>query len=123
MKKLAIVLLAALALIPVAHSARTHATVSVSPGPYTFAQTVQVTTDAPTGLYPWLALSCTQNGQVVGTATHAAFPGGYYYGQPFSLGPSLAWTGGGADCTFTAEHLTNGRLVVDGRTTIRVEGD
>ena len=98
-------------------------TLTVSPaGPYSFGGQVSVTTDVPTSLYPGIQMACYQNGVLVGTSVHSAFPGGWYYGVPFLLGPSSTWTSGAADCTFTVSHLSNKRTVVDARGSIRVNG-
>jgi hypothetical protein len=100
-------------------------TVSVDPaGPYHFGQAVYVTTNAPiypnnTG--PWISLECYQNGVKVGGADHAGFPGGWYYGDPFYLGPSQMWTGGAADCTVRVYHQQNRRTVTDATTSFHVE--
>jgi hypothetical protein len=119
----------ALALAPMALAAKgggqgnasTASAVSLSGGPYNFGGTVSVTTAVSADVMPWISMSCTQNGAVVGTATHAGFPGGSYYGAPFTLGPSLSWTGGAADCTFSVVHLTGGKVVTDASTTLHVD--
>ena len=42
------------------------------------------------------------------------FEGGVGYGEPFTLGPSLAWTGGEASCTGILGHRSNsGRYMVE----------
>jgi len=84
-------------------------TVSVSPaGPYTLGETVSATTNAP--VYSdnngWITLVCKQGGVVVASATHANFPGGWYYNTPFSLGPSQSWTSGDANCSINVLHGT-----------------
>ena len=100
-------------------------TVTVSPdGPYSFGQTVYVTTDAPvypnnTG--PWISLECYQDGFKVGGADHAGFAGGWYYGDPFYLGPSQMWPSGAADCTVTVWHNSSRKIVVDARTSLHVD--
>jgi hypothetical protein len=95
--------------------------ITLSPGgPYAFGQQVYATTNVPTSMYPFISMKCTQNGVVVGTADHAAFPGGWYYGWPFGLGPTLSWTGGAADCTFTVTHTGGNKTVTDASTTIHV---
>src|SRR5262245_27638724 len=95
-------------------------TVAVSPGPYLFGGTVYVSTSLSPDLSPWITMTCTQNGAVVGTASHAGFAGGSYYDTPFTLGPSLSWTGGAADCTFAAIRASGGKVATDGSTTIHV---
>jgi hypothetical protein len=100
-------------------------TVTVNqPGPYYLGQQVSVTTNAPVypdNAGPWIAMDCYQNGVKVGSDTHSGFPGAWYYGDPFTLGPSSMWSSGDADCVFTVFHLTN-RKVVDATTTIHVDG-
>ena len=99
--------------------------VTVSPGgPYVFGQAVWVTTDTPaypnnTG--PWISLECYQGGFKVGGADHAGFPGGWYYGDPFYLGPSQMWPRGAADCTVTVWHNSNRKMVTDAKTSFHVE--
>lgn len=94
-------------------------------GPYAFGSSVTVTTDAPVlanNAGPWISLACAQNGVTVGTADHAGFEGGWYYGLPFALGPSTSWTGGAADCTFTVFHVSNKRTVIDATMSFHVDG-
>ena len=95
--------------------------ISLSAGPYNFGGSVSATTGVAADLMPWISMSCTQDGAVVGTATHAGFPGGSYFGSPFNLGPSMSWTGGAAECTFTVVHLTGGKVVTDASTSIHVD--
>jgi hypothetical protein len=120
----------ALALAPIALAAKgggkgsnalSTPTISLSAGPYSFGGSVSARTNVSADLMPWISMSCTQNGDVVGTATHAGFPGGSYFDSPFNLGPSLSWTGGAADCTFSVIHLNGGKIVTDGSTTIHVD--
>jgi hypothetical protein len=120
-----------LALAPVAFAARggggkgnsslSANSISLSSGPYSFGGTVSATTTVSVDLYPWISMSCSQNGDVVGTSTHAAYPGGSYYGSAFNLGPSVSWSGGAADCTFTVVHLTASKVVTDASTSIHVD--
>ena len=99
--------------------------VTVSPGgPYAFGQAVWVTTDTPvypnnTG--PWISLECYQGGFKVGGADHAGFQGGWYYGDPFYLGPSQMWPRGAADCTVTVWHNSGRKMVTDATTSFHVE--
>src|SRR3954447_20370926 len=80
-------------------------TITLSPtGSYYFGESVYATTNVPESLGPFISMKCYQNGVLVGTTDHAAFPGGWYFGWAFSLGPSAAWTGGAADCAFTVTH-------------------
>jgi hypothetical protein len=99
-------------------------TVTVSPAaPYSFGQTVNVTTDTPVypnNAGPFISLKCYQDGVLVGTDDHAGFEGGWYFGWPFSLGPSQSWTSGAADCTITVFHMSNKRSVVDATTAFHV---
>ena len=103
------------------NSTSTAAAIALSAGPYNFGGSVSATTAVAANLMPWISMSCTQDGAVVGTATHAGFAGGSYFDSPFNLGPSLSWTGGTADCTFTVVHLSGGKVVTDASTTIHVD--
>ena len=64
---------------------------------------------------PWLRLECYIDGSLVYFETRAGFEGGYRYGEPFSLGPSLAWPSGAADCEGVLGHMhhKNGRFVTE----------
>jgi len=99
---------------------------TVSPGgPYTFGDTVYVTTNAPvypnnTG--PWIWLKCYQNGVVVMSSDHAGFSAGWYYNWPFNLGPTQSWSGGAADCTVTVVHTNRNKVVTDAKTSFHVGG-
>lgn len=64
---------------------------------------------------PWLVLECYQNDRLVFWQNRAGFEGGFGYGQPFTLGPSLAWTGGEADCVGILGHYhrKTGRFMQD----------
>ncbi len=99
--------------------------VTVSPGgPYFFGQAVYVTTDTPTypnNTGPWISLECYQDGFKVGGADHAGFSGGWYYGDPFYLGPTQMWASGSADCTVTVWHNGSQKAVVDAQTSFHVE--
>jgi peptidoglycan/LPS O-acetylase OafA/YrhL len=95
--------------------------ISLSAGPYTFGGSVHVTTNVSTDLSPWIMMSCSQNGAVVATSNHAAFPGGSYYDAPFNLGPTLSWSGGAADCTFTVAHFSSSKLVTDATASLHVD--
>lgn len=101
-------------------------TVTVSPaGPYVFGEDVYITTNDPvypnnTG--PWINLSCSQNGVVVLTGTHAGFPSGWYYNWPFTLGPTQSWTSGPASCVVTVTHQGKGKVVTDATTSFSVSG-
>jgi hypothetical protein len=99
--------------------------ITITPaGPYSFGQQVYVTTDAPNqdpdG--PWIAMSCYQNGVLVGNATHAGFPGGWYYQWPFQFGPTPSWGGGAADCKFTVGYQYTHKGVVVAETWVHVDG-
>jgi hypothetical protein len=96
-------------------------TVTISPAePYSFGEQVYATTNVPESLFPFIWMRCYQNGVQVGSSDHAAFSTGWYYNWPFSLGPSLSWTGGAADCTFRVVHTSNNKVVTDASTTIHV---
>ena len=93
-------------------------------GPYRFGDQVTVTTDAP--IYPdnagpWIGLDCYRDGVRIGSADHAGFEGGWYYGLAFALGPSQSWASGGADCVFTVYHVSNKRTVTDAVLSFTVE--
>ena len=111
---------------PAASSGSGAYTVTVSPaGPYTFGDSVYVTTTAPiypnnTG--PWIWMKCYQNGVVVGSWDHAGFPAGWYYGWAFNLGPTQSWTGGAADCKVTVVHQGHNKTVTDATTSFHVGG-
>lgn len=71
--------------------------------------------------YASIQLQCFQNGFLVFSASHAAYEGGYGYGQPFQLGPSYAWSGGAAQCVGILGHrASNGRYVEDASTNFDV---
>src|SRR5580765_7294755 len=96
-------------------------TLTLSPGePYVFGENVYATTNVPQTLAPVISMKCYRNGVLVGSSDHAAFPGGWYYDWPFSLGPSASWTGGAADCAFTVVHGGGNKTVTDARVTIHV---
>jgi len=50
--------------------------------------------------YPWVTVQCSQNGELVYQQSLAMFIGD----KTFTLGPTPAWQGGGADCTGTLEN-------------------
>jgi len=130
--------LLALALVPVASAGKgggggsTHGggsttgggyTVTVSPGgPYSFGEAIYITTNVPVypnGAGPYIWLRCYQNGVLVASGDHAAFPGGWYYNWPFNLGPTGSWTGGAASCTVTVVHSSN-KTATDASTSFQV---
>jgi hypothetical protein len=97
--------------------------VTVSPGPYSFGQAVTITTNDPVypnGAGPYIWLKCYQNGVLVGSADEAAFPGGWYYGDPFYLGPTSSWTGGAATCNVQVVHMGHSKAIVDASTSFSV---
>ena len=71
---------------------------------------------------PWLRLECYNGGTQVYFETRAGFEGGYRYGQPFTLGPSLAWPSGEADCVgiLGHHHPKNGKFVTEATTKFHV---
>ena len=96
---------------------------TVSPaGPYSFGESVYITTNAPTNLNPYLWLKCYQGSLLVLTSDHAAFPSGWYYNWPFILGPTGSWGFGAADCTVTVVHVSNRKIVTDATTSFHVDG-
>ena len=64
---------------------------------------------------PWLRLQCYVGGNLVYWANRAGFEGGYKYGEPFELGPSLAWPSGEADCVGVLGHMhpKNGKFMTE----------
>jgi len=62
-----------------------------------------------------IQLQCFQSaGTLVFADSRMLFEGGLGYGEPFTLGPSLAWTGGEATCTGALGHRSHsGRYVVE----------
>src|ERR1051326_732471 len=52
--------------------------------------------------YPFITLRCYQNGNLVGQQSDAMFPGSL--GENFTLGGSLAWQSGAADCIASLEN-------------------
>lgn len=88
--------------------------------PYYFGQQVYTTTNEPTSMYPGITMNCYQNGVLVGQEQHAAWPGGWYYNLPFTMGPSAQWTAGEADCTFSLVHTSGKRQIVDTTISIHV---
>lgn len=94
-------------------------------GPYTFGEGVTATTTAPVypdGAGPYLWLKCYQDGALVLATDHAGFEGGWYYQDPFWLGPTQSWSGGAADCTLTVVHRSNNKVVTDATTSFHVGG-
>ena len=97
--------------------------VAVSPaGPYSFGQSVYVTTTVPISMNPFIWMRCYQGGVLVGSSDHAAFPGGWYYNWAFTLGPTMSWTGGAADCTFSVVHTSKSKVSTDAKVSIHVNG-
>lgn len=64
---------------------------------------------------PWLRLECYLGSTLVYWENRAGFEGGYRYGEPFTLGPSLAWPSGGADCVGVLGHYhpKNSKFMVE----------
>ena len=63
--------------------------------------TFDITTTATQ--YPWVTLTCSQNGVLVYQLSLAQFLG-TVYSRTFTLGPTNAWESGAADCTATLEN-------------------
>jgi len=99
-------------------------TVTISPaGPYRFGEAIYVTTNAPlypNGAGPYIWLRCYQNGVLVASGDHAAFPSGWYYNWPFNLGPTGSWTGGAANCTVSVVHTSGSKVSTDATTSFQV---
>jgi hypothetical protein len=91
-------------------------------GPYTFGQSVTFTTNAPTTVGSYLWLKCYQGGTTVLATDHANFSSGWYFGDPFWLGPTQSWSGGSADCTLTVVHTEHNKVITDATTSFRVDG-
>jgi hypothetical protein len=91
-------------------------------GPYQFGEQVTFTTNAPAvqGSYMWL--KCYQGSTTVLATDHANFASGWYYGDPFWLGPTQSWGSGDADCTMTVVHTTQNKVVTDATTSFHVTG-
>jgi hypothetical protein len=51
---------------------------------------------------PWVIAKCYQNGTLVYEQAAGIFPTSL--GQVFTLGPTPAWSGGGADCTASLQN-------------------
>lgn len=68
--------------------------------------------------FPTIQLQAFQNGVLVFSASHAAFEGGYGYGDPFPLGPSYAWPSGAADgkAILGHRHKHSGKYIEDAET-------
>lgn len=80
--------------------------------------TFSVVTDEPAST---IQLHVYQEDVLVFADSHAAFPGGYGYDDPFTLGPSASWTGGAAEATAMLGHRRkNGRFVVDAQVSFPV---
>jgi hypothetical protein len=71
---------------------------------------------------PWLRLECYDGGTLVYWENRAGFEGGYRYGVPFALGPSLAWPSGEADCVgiLGHQHPKNGKFMTEATTEFHV---
>jgi len=105
------------------HSKSGSYSVTLSPdSPYSFGQQVYINTDVPVSLKPYVWLKCYQNGTLVLSGDHAAFPDGWYYNWPFTLGPTQTWTTGAADCNVSVVHVSRNKTITDARTSFHVEG-
>jgi len=62
-----------------------------------FGQRVTFDVSTSSTAYPWVTLDCFQGGVLVSHASNGIFPTSL--GQTFTLGPTLSWSGGAADCT------------------------
>ena len=82
-------------------------------------QTSYAATD---GSGPWLKLQCYQDGVLVLSDVRAGFEGGYGYGVPFVLGPTVRWIGGDADCTGILGHQGSRNFVTDATTKFVAKG-
>jgi hypothetical protein len=107
---------------PSSGSGSRHVTVD-QPAPYAFGQSITVSTDTPVypdGAGPYIWLKCYQSGTLVLATDHAGFADGWYYGDPFWLGPTQMWSGGAATCTVTVVHQSHNKIVTDATTTFEV---
>jgi len=91
-----------------------------------FAQHVPFDIATTATVYPYVTLRCSQNGVVVSGETVAMWLDGGVITRTFALGPSIAWTGGEADCTATLEDRDdyyssrNGKIIDLASTTFHV---
>jgi hypothetical protein len=70
-----------------------------------------------------IQLQCFIDGGLVFGDARMLFEGGAGYGEPFTLGGSLSWTEGAADCTATLGHRArNGRFVTEATLGFAVAG-
>jgi len=85
-----------------------------------FRDTVTFVVQTTATAYPYVTLKCYQNGTLVSQDTNAMFA--YSLDQNFTLGPTLAWTSGAADCTATLENrdAKNGSMTVLASTSLAV---
>lgn len=77
-----------------------------------FRDTVTFDVQTTATAYPYVTLRCYQNGTLVSQDSNAMFA--HSLDQNFTLGPTLAWTSGAADCTATLENrdAKNGSITV-----------
>ena len=77
-----------------------------------FRDTVTFVVQTGATAYPYVTLRCYQNGTLVSQDTNAMFA--HSLDQNFTLGPTLAWTGGPANCTANLENrdAKNGSISV-----------
>src|SRR5258705_98746 len=64
-----------------------------------FGDIVTFNVSATSTSYPWVTLKCLVGGSLVYQQSNGIFPTSL--GQNFTLGPSVAWQSGAADCTAT----------------------
>jgi hypothetical protein len=93
-----------------------------TPGPYTFGETVYTTTNAPQVAMSYVGMSCSENGVLLLSGTHANWSGGWYFNYAWQLGPSQVWGGGPANCTVTVFHISNNKQITDASSTFQVSG-
>lgn len=77
-----------------------------------FRDTVTFVVQTGATAYPYVTLRCYQGGTLVSQDTNAMFV--HSLDQNFTLGPTLAWTGGAANCTANLENrdAKNGSISV-----------
>lgn len=104
-------------------ASRSKASISLDqPLPVRFGDQVTFTVEGADPTTGSIQLQAYVDGALVFSAAHMTYPGGYGYGQPFTLGPSASWTGGAAEAVAILGHRRrNGHYRVDAQTTFPVD--
>ena len=71
-------------------------------GAPSFGDTVTFNVQTSATAYPWVTVTCKQNGTQVYQASRGIFATSL--SEDFTLGPTGLWTSGAADCTATLEN-------------------